>query len=60
MKKKETSYIIQEYNHETQEYITVGHASGTTADAARLKFIQETNWRTRRNITLWAKPPVCR
>ena len=57
---KEQHYTIQEYNRQTQKYITIGEASGTSPEAAKLKFIEQTNWKSRRNIILFAQHPICR
>ena len=57
---KQEHYIIQEYNRKTQKYITIGEAQGTTAEAAKLKFIEQTNWKPRRNIILFVQHPLCR
>ena len=57
---KEQHYTIQEYNRKTQKYINVGEASGITPEAAKLQFIERTNWKPRRNIILFAQHPICR
>tara|TARA_Y100001951_G_C11115435_1_gene169838 strand:- start:217 stop:393 length:177 start_codon:yes stop_codon:yes gene_type:complete len=53
-------FIIQEYNRKTQKYITVGDAWGTNAEAAKLNFIEQSNWKPRRNVILFVQPPLCR
>ena len=53
-------FIIQEYNRKTQKYITVGDAWASNAEAAKLKFMEQTNWKPRRNIILFVQHPLCR
>ena len=57
---KKNHFIIQEYNHKTQKYTTIGEGWGPTAETAKLQFIEKTNWKPRRHVTLFVQHPLCR
>ncbi len=53
-------YTIQEYNRKTQRYITIGDAWGVDAEAAKLQFMEQHNWKPRRNVILFVQHPIWR
>ena len=55
-----TPFTICEYNTRTQKYITIGEVTAATPEIAKLKFVEETNWKPKRDTTLFVQFPVCR
>ena len=53
-------YTIMEYDMKTGEYTTVGHACGDDSGEAKKRFVEQTKWKPRKGIWLFAKGPVCR
>ena len=53
-------FTICEYNKRTKKYITIGEVSALTPEIAKLKFVEETNWKPKRDTTLFVQFPICR
>lgn len=58
--RQQEEYSISEYNSKTQKYTTIGYIHASTAEVAKLKFIEQTDWKPKPNTTLFARIPICR
>ena len=54
------TYTIMEYNTKTQKYVAIGYTDANNSEQAKLRYIEQSGWRAKRNVLLFAKPPLCR
>ena len=53
-------FTIMEYNFQTRAWKSIGLAQGVDSKEAKKNFIKQHGWDSREDVTLFAKPPVCR
>ena len=50
-----TIYIVREYDIQTKEYTELGTVTSTSRKEARKAFIEQNNWKPKKNTTLFMK-----